>query len=65
MVGIHVVCDVYSHTGHFIVVCGYNKKDKLIYYKNPSYREGKIYVILLYSNGLQSGKINNPIFVIL
>lgn len=27
------------YQGHFVVVCGYNKKDKLVYYKNPSYRE--------------------------
>jgi len=25
--------------GHFIVVCGYNKKDQLIFYKNPAYRK--------------------------
>ena len=27
--------------GHFVVVVGYNKKEKVIYYKNPSYKEGE------------------------
>ena len=26
-----------AYQGHFILVCGYNSKDKLIYYKNPSF----------------------------
>ena len=25
------------YQGHFIVVCGFNRKEKLIYYKNPSF----------------------------
>ncbi|KAI0223247.1 Protein GUCD1 [Lamellibrachia satsuma] len=28
-----------EYQGHYIVVCGYNKKTKLIYYKNPSCHE--------------------------
>ena len=27
--------------GHYVVVCGYDKKKKRIFYKNPSYDEGK------------------------
>lgn len=28
-----------EYQGHYIVVCGYNRKNKLIYYKNPSCNE--------------------------
>lgn len=28
-----------SYQGHFIVVCGYDLNDRVVYYKNPSYRE--------------------------
>lgn len=29
--------------GHYVVVCGYDLKKKKIFYKNPSYDEGKHY----------------------
>ena len=33
---------VFVFTGHFIIVCGYSVKDKLIYYHNPSYKQSKL-----------------------
>jgi len=27
-------------TGHYVVACGFDKKKKRIFYKNPSYDEG-------------------------
>ena len=30
-----------SLTGHFVVVCGYNRAKGAVFYKNPSCEEGK------------------------
>ncbi len=43
---LHCLCIVFVILGHFIVVCGYNMKEKVIYYKNPSFKEGKSVDIL-------------------
>lgn len=39
----HFVGMFFLLLGHYVVVCGYDLKKKKIFYKNPSYDEGKHY----------------------
>jgi len=32
--------------GHFIIICGYDTADRVIYYKNPASRKGLSFVAL-------------------
>lgn len=47
--GFHVV--FFLLLGHYVVVCGHDLKKKKIFYKNPSYDEGKHFLCQNYCKG--------------